>query len=96
LPDATLQAIVDVITSKVESLNHSLVHAPCVEVEYTRGMKVTVPGWVVHHRGHDLLPMYQNAWGNPQIVNPPRLARALRRVRLVPLELATLYLDLQA
>ena len=96
LSDATLQAIVDVITFKVESLHANLAHAPLVEVEYTHGMKVKVPGWVVDHRGHDLLPMYQAAWGTPQIVNPLRLARALRRVRLVPRELATLYLELQA
>lgn len=95
LPDTALQAITNVITSKVESLNPGLVTVPYVQVEYTRGMKVEMPRWVIDHRGHDLLRMYQEAWGNPQIVNPPRLVRALRRVRLVPRELATLYIDLQ-
>lgn len=95
LPETSLQAISDVITSKVENLNSGLVPAPRVEVEYTRGMRVEVPSWVIHHRGHDLLPMYQVAWGGPQLLNPPRLVRSLRRVRLVPRELATLYSSLQ-
>lgn len=95
LDDASLQAISDVITSKVENQNQALVTMPRIEVEYTRGMKIEVPRWVIHHRGHDLLPMYQAAWGTPQLISPPRLARSLRRVRLVPRELATLYANLQ-
>lgn len=95
LPNADLQAITDIITSRVESLNSSLVAIPRVQIEYTRGMRVEAPKWVVDHRGHDLLQMYQQTWGSPQIINPPKLVRALRRTRLVPCELATLYADLQ-
>src|SRR5690349_11641178 len=71
----SLQAISDAITSKVESLSSALATSPRIEVEYTRGGKVEVPNWVINHRGHDLLPIYQAAWGNPQLLNPPRLIR---------------------
>jgi hypothetical protein len=59
-------------------------------------MVVEVPKWVIDHRGHDLLPMFQAAWGGHQLINPLRLGKALRRVRLVPKELASLFAQLQA
>ncbi|MEQ1866070.1 MAG: AAA family ATPase [Micropepsaceae bacterium] len=93
---ASLQTISDTITAKVEHENPSLVSSPRVDVVYTHGMNVQVPKWVIDHRGHDLLPMYQCAWGGHRIINPLRLTKALRRVRLVPVELATLLKELQA
>lgn len=96
LAGTALQAIVDVITSRVESLNPSLATVSRVKVDYTRGVKVEVPGWVIYHRGHDLLQMYQAAWGTPSLISALRLVRSLRRVRLIPCELAALYIDLQA
>ena len=96
LPDASLQAISDAITAKVEQTNHSLVATPRLVVTYTHGQKIQVPKWVVDHRGHDLLPLYQSVWGGHQMITPPRLVRALRRARLLPRELATLFEELQA
>lgn len=96
LPVVSLQAISDAITAKVEQTEPSLVSSPRVEVTYTHGMKIQVPKWVVDHRGHDLLPLYQNAWGGHQVITPPRLVKAMRRVRLIPRELAALFNELQA
>lgn len=96
LPAASLQAISDAITAKIENNNSSLAATPRVRVAYTRGMTIEVPKWVVDHRGHDLLPMYQGAWGGHRVVTPPNLTKALRRVRLVPKELAALMSDLQS
>ncbi len=96
LPVASLQAISDAVTAKVGRANPSLASSPLVDVTYTHGMKIQVPGWVVDHCGHDLLPLYQSAWGGHQVITPPRLIKALRRVRLIPRELATLLEELQA
>lgn len=95
LAAAELQAISDTIVAKVQAVCTGLKATTHVQVEYTRGMVVEVPKWVIDHRGHDLLPVYQQAWGGPQLINPPRLTRSLRRVRLIPRELAALYADLQ-
>lgn len=96
LPATTLQTISDTIAAKVQTLNTSLVEMPRAQVEYTRGAVIEVPKWVIDTRGHDLLPMFQQAWGNPKLINPPKLVRSLRRVRLIPRDLATLYAALQA
>jgi len=96
LPPAALQAISDAVTEKVQTLSSSLIVEPRVQVEYTRGSVIEVPAWVVNHRGHDLLSMYQRAWGGHQLISPPRLVRSLKRVRLIPRELAALYSDLQS
>lgn len=95
LPPPLMQAISDAITAKVEQGNSSLIGLPRAEVAYTRGSSVWVPKWVIDHRGHDLLPMYQGVWGGHQLITPPRLVKAMRRVRLIPSELASLFRDLQ-
>lgn len=95
LAAAPLQAISDAITAGIESAEPTLAGTPRVDVVYTHGIHLNVPNWVIDHRGHDLLPIVQRAWGTPQIITPPRLIKALRRVRLIPRELATLFSDLQ-
>jgi hypothetical protein len=95
LPETSLQSISDTISAGVESAEPNLRGFPRVSVAYTNGVNLTVPNWVVEHRGHDLLPLVQRAWGGQQIVNPPRLIKALRRVRLIPRELAAVFASLQ-
>jgi hypothetical protein len=96
LPAPLLQTISDSITTKVEQTNQPLVTDLRATVRYTSGLEIQVPKWVIDHRGHDLLPIYQGAWGGHQVITPPRLVKALRRVRLIPRELARLYEELQA
>lgn len=95
LSSEQLQAICDTITLKIEAANTSLLTEPKVVVTYTRGQVVSVPNWIVNHRGHSLLPIVQQQWGGHQAINPSRLIKVFRRVRLVPVELATLFDDLQ-
>lgn len=95
LPAASLQAISDIIVAGVEGAEPTLAGGVRVDVEYTNGVRLTIPAWAVEYRGHDLLPVVQQAWGGHQVINPPRLVKALRRVRLIPKELASLYADLQ-
>ncbi len=91
-----LQAIVDVVSAKMTAINSSLQVVPTTVVRYTQGQNVQVPGWVINHRGHDLLPIAQQAFGGPKIVNPPRLIKAVRRCRLIPEELASLLATIQS
>lgn len=95
LPAASLQAISDTITTQIANIEPAFAGVPQVNVVYTNGVNLNVPNWVVEHRGHDLLPLVQRAWGGHQIVNPPRLIKALRRVRFIPSELAALFANLQ-
>jgi ABC-type multidrug transport system ATPase subunit len=96
LPTETLQAVSDIITAQIVSMKPTFAGAPVVDVNYTNGVCLSVPNWVVEHRGHDLLPLVQQAWGGHQIVTPPKLLKTLRRVRLIPRELATLFAELQS
>jgi len=93
--NATLQAIADVVCAKLESAESSLAGRPRVSVSYTTGQNVQVPDWVLSHRGHDLLPKVQRAFGGPRLINQMRLLKAIRRCRLIPKELAVLLTDIQ-
>lgn len=62
---------------------------------FTNGRIVEYPGWMIDRRGHDLLPLYQSAFGGPGVISPPRLYGSLRRVRLIPTELPDILDKLQ-
>jgi hypothetical protein len=90
-----LQSIAQAIITSMEITEPSLVTKATSIVTYTMGEQITVPLWVIDHRGHDLLPIAQRAFGGVRIVSPPRLIGALRRARLIPIELATLLANIQ-
>lgn len=93
--DSLLQAIADQITARMEAAAPGLATTATSHVTYTVGRQITVPSWVIDHRGHDLLQIAQKAFGSPRFINLPRLTKALRRGRLVPNELATLLARIQ-
>ncbi len=64
-------------------------------VKFTRGFVVEYPRWMLDMRGHDLLVHYQTLFGGPTVVSPPNLYRSLKRVRLVPEEIAVLLSKVQ-
>jgi hypothetical protein len=97
MPAADLQSIVDVIRVRMEPALASLTateQAPR-PVTFTSGEVVQYPGWMIDRRGHDLVPLYQGVFGGPKVLSPPRLYRSLRRVRLIPAELADIMDGLQ-
>lgn len=90
-----LQSVADVICAAIEGVEPSLAGVAKQTVVYTNGVKIDCPAWVIDHRGHDLLPIVQRAFGGPQLVNRVRLLKAFRRARLVPVELAELLAQVQ-
>lgn len=98
LPPQSLQSIVDLVRSKIEPHLQGLTVAEksTISVEFTTGLKLDYPSWLITRNGHDLLPVFQSVFGNPQSITPPRLLKALQRVRLVPKELALLLHSLQS
>ena len=93
--DDELQAVAQAVIARMETTEPGLATTATSVVAYTVGKQITVPSWVIDHRGHDLLPIAQRAFGDTRIINPPRLIRALRRGRLLPIELATLLANIQ-
>jgi energy-coupling factor transporter ATP-binding protein EcfA2 len=94
-PSSVLQAIADVISLQLEAAEPSLAGLPKVEITYTTGQLISVSGWIVSHRGHDLLPKMQRTFGGHGLINQVRLRKAIRRCRLIPVELAVLLQDIQ-
>jgi hypothetical protein len=97
MSEQKLQRIVDAIKSKIEP---SLSNLTTLEqsgraVFFTSGKTVQYPSWMIERRGHDLLPTYQSVFGSPSVISPPRLYKSLRRVRLIPNELANIMRGLQ-
>lgn len=98
LPELTLLSIVTAVTCSVEPLlaNPSAADTQRRAVAFTNGKNVDYPAWTLDRRGHDLLPVFQAAFGGAGLINPPRLAQAIRRLRLIPVELADIFDALQA
>lgn len=97
LNQAELQAIVTAIAAKVEPTIPALTEAERLPqiISFINGRSVQYPNWMIDRRGHDLLPLYQAVFGGPAVISPPRLYRSLRRVRLIPVELAEILDKLQ-
>ena len=90
----SLQAIVDTVCQLAKLAEPSLSGGP-VPIRYTNGVDVQAPSWVIDHRGHDLLPIAQKAFGGHSLVSPPRLRKALQRSRMIPTDLASLLARVQ-
>ncbi|WP_395452895.1 ATP-binding protein [Azospirillum melinis] len=89
-----LQKIADRVCLDIKNAEQKLAVVPLHVVNYTVGVSIEVPDWVINHQGHDLLQIVQRAY-NPRTINPPRLRKALRRCRMVPKELASLLKNIQ-
>jgi predicted ATPase len=96
LPSSAVQSVVNYVAQEVEPVLGSLRSSEraLAVVEFTNGLKLNYPAWMLKMRGHDLLPIYQKVFGQTTIT-PPRLERSFRRVRLVPIELAEILSELQ-
>ncbi len=97
LTRSNLQLIVDSIRTILEPKvpNLSTAETELVTVRFTNGSEADYPKWMIDRRGHDLLPLYQANLGGSGIVSPPRLYRSLRRIRLIPIELAEIMEKIQ-
>ena len=89
-----MQAIVRSVQAKIEPLLITRMtdgDRAAIPVDFTNGTTVDYPAWMICRKGKDeLLPLYQEAFGSPRVISPPRLLSMFQRVRLVPLDLAHL------
>jgi ABC-type transport system involved in cytochrome c biogenesis ATPase subunit len=97
LPETSLSAVVAAIASMVEPRLRDLLATEKVmkTVTFTTGKTVEYPAWIIDRRGHDLLPVFQAAFGGVNVISPPRLDQSFRRLRLIPAELADIFDKLQ-
>jgi energy-coupling factor transporter ATP-binding protein EcfA2 len=97
LEELQLQSIIQFVRQSIEPLlqDISLQEQTSELVEFTNGKTLNYPNWMISRRGHDLLPIYQSAFGQ-YLITPPRLIRAIYRVRLIAKDLASLMSKLQS
>lgn len=97
-PESLLGAIVDAIDAEVRPLLPNFGSADAVKraVTFTRGVQVQYPAWMLDRRGHDLMPLFQQAFGGSAVITPPRLEQSMRRLRLIPVEIADIFDRLQS
>ncbi len=95
--EGQLQEIVDAIADRVTA--HLQPNLPkgmdAVRVDFTNGITLSYPRWMLDTRGHDLLPIYQSAFNAQKFITPPKMILAIQRVRLIPKDLAVLLRALQ-
>jgi ABC-type transport system involved in cytochrome c biogenesis ATPase subunit len=101
LPQSDLQRIADEVLGLVErALKVGVVASATLtrEVEFTNRIKLRYFEWMFAYRGHDLLAKFQYALDSSraQTIQYEKLNLALRRVRLIPKELAQVMRELQA
>ncbi len=96
MPAAVLQSVVDYVAQQVEPALGTLSSSEkgLTPVTFTTGVELKYPTWMLTRRGHDLLPIYQSVFGQA-IITPPKLEKSIRRIRLVPTELAEIMVKLQ-
>lgn len=96
-PEAVLSAIVTAIAAMVQPLLPDLKEEETHTrvVQFTKGSQAQYPAWVLDRRGHDLMPIFQSAFGGTGVITPPRLEQSIRRLRLIPTELADIFDRLQ-
>ncbi|WP_080727922.1 AAA family ATPase [Ralstonia solanacearum] len=96
-PEKILTAIVAAIVTEVQPHIRDLQHAETLTrtVKFTKGVEARYPAWMLDRRGHDLMPLFQKAFGGSGVITPPRLEQSLRRLRLIPVELADIFDRLQ-
>lgn len=97
-PENVLSAIVATITNKVQPHIQDLQQVDTLTrtVRFTKGVEAQYPAWMLDRRGHDLMPLFQKAFGGTGVITPPRLEQSLRRLRMIPVELADIFDRLQS
>lgn len=95
--DEVLSAIVTTVVGMVQPLLPDLREEETQTriVNFTKGSQARYPAWILDRRGHDLMPIFQSAFGGVGIITPPRLEQSMRRLRLIPVELANIFDHLQ-
>ena len=96
-PEAALSAIVAAVAAIVQPLLPDLKEEETHTrvITFTNLSRARYPAWMLDRRGHDLMPVFQKAFGGPAVINPPRLEQSIRRLRLIPAELADIFDRLQ-
>ena len=96
-PEKVLTAIVAAIVAEVQPHIQNLQHGETLTrtVKFTKGVEAQYPVWILDRRGHDLMQLFQKAFGGSGVITPPRLEQSLRRLRLIPVELADIFDRLQ-
>lgn len=92
-----MQSIVRTIQGLVEPYLGQLSQSDIQEEKatFTNGVSLEYPGWMINRDGHSLLPIYQKIFGGVGVISPPRLMESFARVRLVPIELASIMASIQ-
>lgn len=96
LPNYALQEVVDYIAHEIQPTLDALTNDEKMKtgVTFTSGTTLQYPNWMLTRRGHDLLPKFQNIFGQ-KVITAPKLEKSLRRVKLIPIELAEIMSQLQ-
>lgn len=96
-PEAHLQELLNIVCTKVQKGVATLESSGLtVDVRFTNGVTLRYPKWALDIQGHQLPSMYRSAYPKSRVITPPKLLQALRRVRLVPRDLADMLRRLQA
>ncbi len=89
-----LQSIVDAVVAEISALCVGYDFST-VDIEYTNGIVLKYPHWLVNERGKDLLVKFQGLKLGPKNFNCKELLTCYRRVRMVPKELADILIELE-
>lgn len=90
-----LQIMADYIFSEISPTIPNLTppDAELQVVEFTKGVKLNYPSWFLNYRGHDLYSYFRAKFNNA--VNHDNLIRALIRRELIPLDMKTIFSEIQ-
>jgi len=90
-----LQMMAEHVFNEISPLLDNLVSSDLElqEITFTNGIKLKYPNWFVNFRGHDLYAAFRQKYNNA--VNHDNLIRALIRHELIPIDIKTIFCEIQ-
>ncbi len=84
-----LQTIVDAVLSELVGETHEKDN-DLIVITYPNSIELKYPSWLINESGKKLMSLIQETGYGSTTINPSRLRKAYRRVRMIPLELLEL------
>jgi hypothetical protein len=98
LHELALQDIVDAVSCSVLPQLGQLTteEQASVVVRFTTDKELSYPAWMLTRRGHDVFAAFQRTYSSSNVINYLSLESSLLTLRMVPVELADVFHQLQS
>lgn len=88
-----LQTIADKVFSEIESFITDEINKEPTNIIFTNGIALNYPRYIMDHRGHDLLDVFQNCFG--KTISVENLRKMITTTQMIPKDLVEIFYNIQ-